>query len=61
MENKMTDPYNNILETNPNKGIIRQELVTYEMKDNVLYKSVVIRTFHKDGDYTDTKTVIPLL
>lgn len=59
----MTDPYSNILNSNSNtdKKIIRQELITYEIRNDKMYKIVVTRTFHLDGDYTDTMTEIPLV
>lgn len=44
----------------PREGLIRQELITYEKIDGVVIKTITIRIFHKDGDYTDIQTIIPL-
>ena len=44
----------------PREGLIRQELITYEKIDGMFFKTITVRNFHKDGDYTDTRTVIPL-
>jgi len=43
----------------PTKGIIKQELITYEIKDGMLRKVTTIREFSKD-DYDDYQTVEPL-
>tara|TARA_Y100000996_G_scaffold392844_1_gene355896 strand:+ start:430 stop:606 length:177 start_codon:yes stop_codon:yes gene_type:complete len=37
----------------PRPGLIRQELVSYENRDGILYKKTEIRNYSKDGDYQD--------
>ena len=41
-------------------GIIKQELITYKVKDGVLYKETVKRDYHSRGDYIDSCESIPL-
>jgi hypothetical protein len=41
-------------------GIIKQELITYKVKDGVLYKETVKRDYHSQGDYIDSSESIPL-
>lgn len=42
-------------------GIVRQELVTYRIKNGMLTKEVTVRTFSKDKtDWLDTSSSIPL-
>ena len=36
----------------PRKGLIRQELVSYENRDGILYRRTEIRNYSKD-DYQD--------
>ena len=37
----------------PRPGLIRQEIVSYENRDGILYKKTEIRNYSKDGDYQD--------
>jgi|TARA_B100001093_G_scaffold508056_1_gene569547 hypothetical protein len=41
-------------------GVIRQELVTYFMRDEQLIKQKTERTYLKDGDYNDSTVITPL-
>ena len=41
-------------------GVIRQELVTYFMRDEQLIKQKTERTYLKDGDYNDSAVITPL-
>ena len=43
----------------PREGIIKQELITYEIKDGVLRKVTIVREFSKN-DYDDHQIVEPL-
>jgi hypothetical protein len=40
-------------------GVIKQELITYRIKDGVLVKETVSRDYSK-GDYQDSTSVTPL-
>tara|TARA_R100001591_G_scaffold68576_2_gene77497 strand:- start:741 stop:929 length:189 start_codon:yes stop_codon:yes gene_type:complete len=40
----------------PRRGLYQQEFITYEEKDGVLRKTVVIRKFFGDNDYQDSIT-----
>ena len=37
----------------PRPGLIRQELVSYENRDCILYRKTEIRNYSKNGDYQD--------
>jgi hypothetical protein len=44
-----------------NTGVIKQELVTYRIRDGVLVKETVSRDYNKKKtDYQDSISVIPL-
>lgn len=43
----------------PTKGIIKQELITYEVKDGMLRKVTTTREF-SGNDYDDYQTIEPL-
>jgi hypothetical protein len=42
-----------------NTGVIKQELVTYRIRDGMLVKEIVSRDYSKN-DYTDNFSVTPL-
>ncbi len=42
-----------------NAGVIKQELVTYRIRDGILVKEIVERNYSKN-DYTDNFSVTPL-
>ena len=44
----------------PRKGLIRQELVSYETHNGLLYRKTEIRLYSKDGDYQDHQISEPL-
>jgi len=37
----------------PRKGLIRQELISYEKENGVFIKRTTVRTYKEDGDYHD--------
>lgn len=42
-------------------GVVKQEFITYRVKDGMLRKETTIRQFTKDGtDWIDTSSVQPL-
>jgi len=42
-------------------GVIKQELITYKVKNGMLIKEIVNRDYQDSGnDYTDSSTIIPL-
>jgi hypothetical protein len=41
------------------EGVIRQEFITYRMRDGIMIKEVNVRKYTLD-DYIDSKDVIPL-
>ena len=40
----------------PREGLIRQELISYEIKNGNMYRIEEIREYQKDGDYQDQYT-----
>lgn len=51
----MDSPFNYEKLELPREGLIKQELVTYEVKDGAVVKTVVNREFYPD-DFVDSKT-----
>ena len=43
------------------KNVIRREIVTYRMRDGVMFKETAVRDYYKDGDYHDSEGVLPLV
>ena len=42
-------------------GVIRQELVTYRVKDGILKRETVTRDYNDSGDYNDSSFSQPLV
>ena len=40
----------------PRDGLIRQELISYERKNGMIYRKEEVREYFKDGDYKDYYT-----
>lgn len=60
MKKHINDDYHNQHLNKPRPGLLRQEFVSYELKDGILYKETVTRTFY-NGDYNDSSSSIPLV
>ena len=43
------------------KGVVKQEFITYVVKNNQLVKESVVRKFSPGGDYTDSIFYEPLV
>ena len=41
-------------------GVIRQELITYRMKDGMLKRETATRDYYESGDYNDSSFSHPL-
>lgn len=41
-------------------GVVRRELITYRVINNIVVKEQATRVYFRDGDYQDSVTVIPL-
>lgn len=59
MKKHINDDYHNQHLNKARPGLLRQEFVSYEVKDGTLYKETITRTF-LNGDYTDSSSSIPL-
>ena len=61
MNNKFDGPLVSAFESDPT-GVIKQELVTYRIKDGMLRKETTTRRFNSDQtDWLDSNTVDPIL
>ena len=61
MNNKYDGPLVSAFETEPT-GVIKQELITYRIKDGMLRKETTSRRFNKDQtDWHDSNTVDPMM
>jgi hypothetical protein len=61
MNSKYDGPFVSAFETDP-KGVIKQELITYRVKDGMLRKEVTSRKFNSDQtDWHDSQSVDPLM
>lgn len=61
MNSKLDGPLVSAFESNV-EGVVKQELITYRVKDNMLCKETVTRKFnHDQTDWHDTSSVEPLI
>ena len=61
MNSKLDGPLVSAFESNV-EGVVKQELITYRVKDNMLRKETTTRKFnHDQTDWHDTSSVEPLL
>jgi hypothetical protein len=61
MNSKLDGPFVSAFESDTD-GVVKQELVTYRKRDNMLVKEVTTRQFSADGsDWHDTSSVQPLV
>jgi hypothetical protein len=61
MNNKYDGPLVSAFETEPT-GVIKQELITYRIKDGMLRKEITSRRFNKDQtDWHDSQSVDPMM
>ena len=61
MNSKFDGPFVSAFETDP-AGVIKQELVTYRIKNGMLRKETATRKFNSDQtDWHDTQSVEPMM
>ena len=61
MNTKYDGPFVSAFETDPT-GVVKQELVTYRVKDGMLRKETTTRKFNSDqSDWHDSQTVDPMM
>ena len=61
MNSKLEGPFVSAFETDP-EGVIKQELVTYRVKNGMLRKETVTRKFNTDQtDWHDSQSVEPMM
>jgi len=61
MNKNFDGPFVSAFETDP-KGVIKQELITYRVKNGMLRKETTTRKFNSDQtDWLDSSTVDPMM
>ena len=61
MNTKYEGPFTSAFESDI-EGVVKQELITYRVKNGMLRKEVTTREFKDNGkDWNDTSTVSPLV
>jgi hypothetical protein len=61
MSSKYDGPLVSAFETDP-QGVLKQELVTYRVKDGMLRKEITTRKFNSDQtDWHDSSSVDPMM
>ena len=61
MNTKFDGPFVSAFETDP-EGVIKQELITYRVKNGFLRKEITSRKFNSDQtDWHDSQSVDPIL
>ena len=61
MNSTYDGPFVSAFETDP-QGVVKQELVTYRVKDGMLRKETTTRKFNSDQtDWHDSQTVDPMM
>lgn len=57
----MTDgPFKSAFDADTN-GVMRREITTYRMRDNVMVKETASRDYYKSGDYHDSQSTTPIV
>ena len=61
MNSKLEGPLVSAFEADT-QGVIKQEFITYRVKNGMLRKETTTRTFQENGkDWIDTSSVVPLV
>lgn len=60
MNSKLDGPFVSAFESDTT-GVVKQQLITYRIKDGMLRKETTTRQFSNSGDYHDSQTVEPLV
>jgi hypothetical protein len=60
MNSKLEGPFVSAFEADTT-GVVKQELITYRVKDGMLRKEVTTRQFSTGGDYHDSQSISPLV
>ena len=61
MNNKFDGPLVSAFESDPT-GVIKQELITYRVKNGMLRKETTSRRFNSDQtDWHDSQSVVPMM
>jgi hypothetical protein len=53
-------PFKNAFDADTD-GVMRREIVTYRIKNGILYKEVATRDYYKSGDYHDSQSSVAII
>ena len=53
-------PFKNAFDADTD-GVMRREIVTYRIKNGILYKEAATRDYYKSGDYHDSQSSVAII
>ena len=53
-------PFKNAFDADTD-GVMRREIVTYRIKNGMLYKETATREYYKSGDYQDSQSTVAII
>jgi hypothetical protein len=53
-------PFKNAFDADTD-GVMRREIVTYRIKNGMLYKETATREYYKSGDYHDSQSAVAII
>ena len=53
-------PFKNAFDADTD-GVLRREIITYRIKDGMLYKEAATREYYKSGDYHDSQSSVAII
>ena len=53
-------PFKNAFDADTD-GVMRREIVTYRIKNGMLYKETATREYYKSGDYHDSQSTVAII
>ena len=53
-------PFKNAFDADTD-GVMRREIVTYRIKNGMLYKETATREYYKSGDYHDSQSSVAII
>jgi hypothetical protein len=53
-------PFKNAFDADTD-GVMRREIVTYRIKNGIVYKEAATRDYYKSGDYHDSQSSVAII
>ena len=53
-------PFKNAFDADTD-GVMRREIVTYRIKNGIVYKEAATREYYKSGDYHDSQSSVAII